>query len=151
MARLVIQGEELVVRLSWWEKAAARRGNVHVPLRAVDKVQVEPSWWRVLRGTPSRGAWIPDVLCLGVREAAGVKDFVAIRPRRGPVACLDLHPDASPFARVAVSDRVPEATAATVRTAVRRRASAPRPARLPDPDPDPDTVPAAKGPAAQPA
>lgn len=124
MARVAVQGEELIVRLSWWEKVAARRGNVRVPLAAVEKVTVEPSWWRVLRGTPGRGVWIPDTLCLGVREQAGTQDFVAIRPRRGAVACIDLRPATSPFARIAVSDRVPRTTATTVRAAVGHRSCA---------------------------
>ncbi|MBT2365676.1 hypothetical protein J7E88_10180 [Streptomyces sp. ISL-10] len=124
MARLAIRGEELIVELAWWEKIAARRGDVRVPLAAVEKVTVEASWWRVLRGSPGRGAWIPDVLCLGVRERAGVRDFVAIHPRQGSVACVDLHPASAPFARIAVSDRVPRTTAADVRTALSRRRSA---------------------------
>ncbi|MER5311311.1 hypothetical protein ABT034_26380 [Streptomyces sp. NPDC002773] len=145
MARLTVKAEELIVRLSWWEKLAARRGNVHLPLRAVAKVEADPSWWRVLRGSPGRGVWIPDVLCLGVRDvpetdvteaegieadgtraeasgagASGAKDFVALRPRRGGVVSVDLRPAAAPFARVAVSDRIPDGTAATVRTALSR-------------------------------
>jgi hypothetical protein len=35
MAELIVEGPELVVRLSWLEKLAALRGNVRVPLRAV--------------------------------------------------------------------------------------------------------------------
>ncbi|MFJ8660264.1 hypothetical protein [Streptomyces sp. NPDC093795] len=150
MARLTVKAEELIVRLTWWEKLAARRGSVHLPLRAVEKVEADPSWWRALRGSPGRGVWIPDVLCLGVRDvpepevteadvseagvsgagmtgagvsraaASGTKDFVALRPRRGGVVSVDLRPAAAPFARVAVSDRIPDGTAATVRTALSR-------------------------------
>ncbi|MDI3419138.1 hypothetical protein [Streptomyces luteolus] len=120
MARLVVRKGELIVRLSWWEKLAARRGDVHVPLGAVEQVTADPSWWRVLRGTQGRGTWIPDALCIGVRDVSGTKDFVALRPRSGPVICVDLHAAAAPFARVAVTDPVPDATAATVRTAAAR-------------------------------
>ncbi|MFD3536747.1 hypothetical protein [Streptomyces sp. NPDC058664] len=120
MARLAVGAEELIVRLTWWEKLLARRGNVHLPLRAVETVDADPSWWRPLRGTPGRGLWIPDVLSLGVREVAGEKDFVALRPRWGGVVCVGLRPESVPFARVVVSDRVPDGTAAIVRTALSR-------------------------------
>jgi hypothetical protein len=136
MARLAVRGDELTVRLSWWEKIVARRGDVRAPLSAVTKATVEPSWRRVLRGTPGRGVWIPGSLCLGVREHAGTRDFVAIRPRKLPVTCIDLHPTASPFARIVISDRVPQPTAAMVRTALRR---------LPD-NADPLNVPTAPAP-----
>ncbi|MFD3331929.1 hypothetical protein ACFWV1_04625 [Streptomyces sp. NPDC058700] len=120
MARLAVTTEELIVRLSWWEKLVARRGDIHLPLRAVERVEADSSWWRALRGSPGRGAWIPDVLCLGVRDVSDAKDFVALRPRQGGVVSVDLRPDTAPFARVAVSDRIPDGTAATVRTALIR-------------------------------
>ncbi|WP_265737487.1 hypothetical protein [Actinacidiphila soli] len=41
MARLMVKGEDLIVRLPWWEKAAARRRNVHVPLSEVHQVAIE--------------------------------------------------------------------------------------------------------------
>ncbi|MFD8544666.1 hypothetical protein [Streptomyces sp. NPDC059649] len=132
MARLVIRKEELIVKLSWWEKIAARRGDVKVPICAVKRATVEPSWRHVLRGTPGRGVWIPGSLCLGVRQQAGMQDFVAIRPWQLPVVRIDLRPTDSPFARIVVSDRVPQATAAMVRTAL---------SRLPAPF-DPSDVPA---------
>ena len=41
MAELIVEGPELVVRLSWLEKLAALRGNVRVPLRAVRSARVD--------------------------------------------------------------------------------------------------------------
>ncbi|MFE2993194.1 hypothetical protein [Streptomyces sp. NPDC059262] len=148
MAQLTVRGDELIVRLAWWEKIAARRGDVKVPLCAVTKATVEPSWRRALRGTPGRGIWIPGALCLGVREHAGTRDFVAIRARKLPVTCIDLRSTASPFARIVISDRVPQATAAMVRTTLDRlpddsgrlnvpTAPAPKPAWLPGSSPAP--------------
>ncbi|MGW7289586.1 hypothetical protein ACWGH4_29335 [Streptomyces sp. NPDC054847] len=145
MARLAVRGEELIVELTWWEKITARHTDVRVPLAAVEKVTVERDWRRAVRGEPSRGVWIGDLLHLGVRnvsEQAEVRDFVAIRPRRGPVARVDLRPAASPFARVAVSDRVPQATAATVRTAVSHHLLAPAGSGCADPAPAPRRRPA---------
>ncbi|MFM9370416.1 hypothetical protein [Streptomyces sp. Da 82-17] len=121
MARLVVRKGELIVRLSWWEKLAARRGDVHVPVEAVEQVTTDPSWWRVVRGTQGRGTWIPDLLSIGVRDVSDdARDFIALRPRSGPVICVDLRPGAAPFARLAVTDRVPDATAAQIRLAVSR-------------------------------
>ncbi|MEV5506612.1 hypothetical protein [Streptomyces orinoci] len=134
MAELSVRADELVVRLAWWEKAAARRGNVRVPLAAVEKVSVQP-WWRALRGMPGRGLWMPGTLSVGVRELGGAQDFVVLRPRQGAAACIDLRPGSAPFARIAVSGPCPQATVATVRTA-RSRQECSRPAAAADPEPD---------------
>ncbi|MFE5260583.1 hypothetical protein [Streptomyces coelicoflavus] len=104
MARILVKGDDLVVRLAWWEKVAVRRREVRVPLAAVRRVTVEPDWWRSLRGTQVHGSRIPGVLCLGVRRHQGGKDFVAVRPGR-PVVCLELWPSA-PFRLLAVAARV---------------------------------------------
>ncbi|MCX3063000.1 hypothetical protein [Streptomyces beihaiensis] len=101
MARMFVDGDDVVVHLSWWEKAAARRGDVRVPLSAVNRVTVEPDWWRVLRGVPHRGLWIPGARCIGTRRHHAGKDFVAIRPSR-PVVCVELRASA-PFRLLAVS------------------------------------------------
>jgi hypothetical protein len=115
MARLVINGEDLVVRLSWWEKVAARSRNVRVPLSAVHEVAVEPDWWRALRGENGRGAWIPGGLSLGTRPHPRGKDFAAVHARR-PVVCVELRRP-STYSRLAVTDPDPEGAAGAVRTA----------------------------------
>ncbi|MCQ4042705.1 hypothetical protein ACFOSC_10295 [Streptantibioticus rubrisoli] len=112
MARLLVDGAELVVRLTWWEKIAARHGSVRVPLTAVEKATVQPDWWR---GLPGHGVWVPGWLCVGVRHHTG-QDFVAIRPGRQPVACVELGASA-PFARVAVTTGDPGRCVAAIRAA----------------------------------
>ncbi|MFB7631102.1 hypothetical protein ACFC0M_09150 [Streptomyces sp. NPDC056149] len=114
MARLLISGAELVVRLAWWEKAVGRHGTVRVPVAAVRRVAVEPDWWRALRGRRRRGLWIPDTLCLGIREHAGGRDFVAIRPR-SPVVCVELRAAAAPFGLLAVTVAHPRAATERLR------------------------------------
>ncbi|MCX4404143.1 hypothetical protein OG840_21065 [Streptomyces sp. NBC_01764] len=101
MARMFVDGDDLVVHLSWREKAAARRGSVRVPLTAVSRVTVEPAWWRALRGDPHRGVWIPGARCIGTRRHNAGMDFVAMRPGR-PVVCVELRPSA-PFRLLAIS------------------------------------------------
>lgn len=118
MARVLLKDDDLVVRLSWWEKAAAHHGTVRVPLTAVRRVTVESDWWRALRGVALHGVWIPGVLSAGTRGHAGGQDFVALRPGR-PVVCVELRSSA-PFAFLAVSVRG-DARA----TAERLRCSAP--------------------------
>lgn len=114
MARILVRGDDLVVILSWREKAAVRRGSVRVPLAAVRRVTVEPAWWRALRGVALHGVWVPGVLGVGTRGHPGGQDFVAVRPGR-PVVCVELRPPA-PFRLLAVSVRDDaEATAERLR------------------------------------
>ncbi|MEU9283665.1 hypothetical protein AB0D57_02795 [Streptomyces sp. NPDC048275] len=103
MVRILAEGDDLVVRLSWWEKAAARRGNVRVPLAAVCRVTCEPDWWRALRGVAQHGVWIPGGMCVGTRGHHGGIDFAAVRPGR-PVVCIELWPTAH-FSLLALSVR----------------------------------------------
>ncbi|MFF4805627.1 hypothetical protein ACFY1U_45875 [Streptomyces sp. NPDC001351] len=103
MARMLVKGDDLVVRLAWWEKAAVRRRDVRVPLAAVRRVTVEPDWWRALRATQEHGRCIPGALCLDTRRHQGGKDFVAVRPGR-PVVRVELWPSA-PYRLLAVAAR----------------------------------------------
>ncbi|MFD7324416.1 hypothetical protein ACFV9D_25540 [Streptomyces sp. NPDC059875] len=106
MARVAVEGAEIVVRLSLRETLAARRRQVRVPLSALREVRVEPDWWRALRGLRGRGLWIPDRLCVGIRVLPDGRDFVAITPGE-PVLCVELRRDA-PFGRLAVCDPDPD-------------------------------------------
>ncbi|MCC5477877.1 hypothetical protein ACFV2N_20000 [Streptomyces sp. NPDC059680] len=121
MARILVDGDDVVVRLSWWQRAAARRGDVRVPLAAVCRVTVEAAWWRALRGDRQRGTWIPGGWSIGTRGHAGGTDFVALRPGR-PAVVLELRPSA-PFRLLAVS--VPDDDEARA-TAQRLGRTAPR-------------------------
>ncbi|MEU9478009.1 hypothetical protein [Streptomyces sp. NPDC048191] len=147
MARMLVEADDLVVRLAWWEQAAVRRGDVRVPLAAVRRVTVEPDWWRALRGVHRHGIHIPGTLCLGTRTHPGGKDFVAVRPGR-PVVCVELWPSA-PFRLLAVgAASAPEADAVACelrRSAPRADASTPWRQPLPvpeEPDPRPAALPA---------
>lgn len=112
MARVSVEGSEVVVRLGLTEVPAARRRTVRFPVGALREVGVETSWWRVLRGEAGRGRWLPG-RCVGVRHGPDGTDFVALRAG-GPVLWMDLAPEA-PFGRVAVSDPTPRATERALR------------------------------------
>lgn len=111
MARIFVDGDDLVVHLSWRERAATRHRNVRAPLTAVIRVTVEPDWWRALRGVPQRGVWIPGTWCVGTRSHQAGMDFVAIRSGR-PVVCVELRTSSTaPFSLLGVSVPTPaEAT-----------------------------------------
>jgi hypothetical protein len=115
MARLTVDGDEVVVRLSGRERLLAHRGRVRVPLAQVRAASVEPDWWRVLRGEPHPGHFLPDRFCVGAWEHPGGRDFVAVHAH-GPVVLVELEPPA-PFARLAVSADDAEATVASIRRA----------------------------------
>ncbi|HEY9329435.1 MAG TPA: hypothetical protein VIS09_14575 [Streptomyces sp.] len=105
MARVLTEGTDIVVRLSWWEKATARRRDVRVPESALRRVYVEPDWWRALRGERESGTCVPGRLCAGIRKHREGRDFTLVR-QGGPVLCVELH-RSSPLSRLAVS--VPDA------------------------------------------
>ncbi|MET4647008.1 hypothetical protein OH781_01355 [Streptomyces sp. NBC_01550] len=107
MARVEVEGADIVVRLSWWERAATRHREVRVPGSALRRVYLEPDWWRALRGGRGRGTWIPGQLCAGIRPLQEGQDFALVRAG-GPVLCLELRRSA-PFSRLAVSVTDPEA------------------------------------------
>ena len=115
MARLIIDGPDLVVGLSWLEKLGAFRGDVRVPLSAVRAAEADPEPWSALRGIRSPGTGIPGVIALGTRHYADGRDFAALRGR-GPAVRVDLDGQAK-FARLVVSVRDTEKTVAEIHAA----------------------------------
>jgi hypothetical protein len=113
VARLVVDGEDVVLRLALSERLLARRREVRLPLTAVRAVSVEPDWWRGLRGLPRSARWRPDRFCLGEWRHAEGRDFVAVRAH-GPVVLVELWPSA-PFDRLAVSTADPEGVVRAIR------------------------------------
>ncbi len=118
MAELIVDGDELVVRLSGWERAAAFHGDVTVPLSAVRELSVEARPWAVLRGIRAPGTGFPGVIAYGVRRLTGERpDFVAILRRR-PVVRIELDPPAE-FSRLLISVADPDETVAGLRSFAR--------------------------------
>jgi hypothetical protein len=109
MADMVVDGNELVVRLGGWEKFAALRGDVRVPLAAARAAVIEPEPFRALRGLRAPGTAWPGRIAYGVwRTVRGRPDFVAIR-RGMPVIRVELDSPAR-FGRLLVSVDDAEAT-----------------------------------------
>lgn len=102
MARVVAEDATLTVHLSAFEKLAAFRGDVMVPMSAVRQAVVEPHPWGALRGLRSPGTGLPWVMAYGVRRYAGGRDFTAVVGGR-PTVRIDLDPAGAPFERLTVS------------------------------------------------
>lgn len=119
MASLVIQRDELVVRLSQLEQLAALRGNVHVPLCAVRAVCEENAPYNALRGIRAPGTGLPRRLAYGVRLFTGGRpDFAALHGP-GPAVRVELA-DRAPFGRLLVTVADPTAAVAAVQDGVKR-------------------------------
>ena len=112
MARLIVDGADLVVGLSWLEKLGAVHGNVRVPLRAVRSAVAEPEPWTALRGMKLAGTGIPGVAALGTRYFDGSRDFTAL-VGRGPAIRVELT-DEAPYAQLLVSVRDAESALAAI-------------------------------------
>jgi hypothetical protein len=117
MAALVVDGGDLVVRLSPLEKICTFRGNVRVPLAAVRAASVDPQPWRSLlslrRVRISPGAGIPGVLTLGTCGFGRDRAFVAVHGRR-PAVRVDLDIAAAHFSQLLVTVPDPEATVTAI-------------------------------------
>jgi hypothetical protein len=121
VADLVVEGDQLVLRLSWWEKIVAVHGNVRVPLSSVGSTHVMARAADALRSplydfSQGTGAWKSLDYGYGIRNSGG--GFVALRQRRRrPAVEVWLDPPPSRRRRlswllVTVAD--PEATAAHI-------------------------------------
>jgi hypothetical protein len=115
MARLIVDGSDLVVGLSWLERLGAAHKDVRVPLRAVRSAVAEPNPWQALRGVKLAGTGIPGVAVLGTRYFTGGRDFVAIRNGR-PAVRVELGDD-SPYGQLLVSVSDADSTVAAIRGA----------------------------------
>ncbi len=97
-----MDGDDLVVRMSAWERAAAFHGDVRVPVGAIQSVAVEPDPWHALRGIRAPGTGWPRVIAYGIRRRTGERpDFAAVLRGR-PTVRVELGPP-SEFARLLVS------------------------------------------------
>jgi hypothetical protein len=114
MATLDVDGDDLVLRMSRWERLGALHGGVRVPCSAVRDVTTSDRPWKVLRGVRMPGTGCPRLIMLGTTRGRGWKDFNAVYRKR-PVVIVDL--DGQEFERLVVTSD--DATA--VATGLRNR------------------------------
>src|SRR5688572_15303743 len=79
VAKLIMEQQDLVVRLSLLEKVGAfRRGDVRVPKSSVRDVRVTVRPFAELRGFRAPGTGVPGLIALGTWRQRGRRDFAAV-------------------------------------------------------------------------
>ncbi len=90
------------------------RGDVRVPLSAVEAISVDVDPWCALRGIRAPGTGFPGMAAYGVRRLTGDRpDFAAVHGR-GPAVRIELSSDAA-YRRLLVTVTDPDATVAALR------------------------------------
>ena len=84
MARVLDDGVNLTLQLSFWEKIGGLKKGFVVPKsKLVSKTTSQNPWRsRVIRGFRAPGTGIPYVILLGTMRYRGGRDFTAIYKRR---------------------------------------------------------------------
>jgi hypothetical protein len=90
VARLEVEGDQLVLRLTRREKVWGFHGDIRVALAAIRSVSTRESAWLDLRGWRMAGIAIPGLIALGTRRHADGFDFTAVRKQR-PVVQIDIN------------------------------------------------------------
>ncbi len=86
----MVEGDELVVRLTTWEKMSGFHGNVRVPLSRVRGVSAPDNAWVELRGWRMAGTSIPGLVAVGTRRHGEGYDFTAVHRQR-PTVQVDIN------------------------------------------------------------
>lgn len=91
MATVIREGEELVLKLSFWEKLGALHSSPRVSADAIADIEFIDQLWgsSSLRGVRAPGTAIPYVVLLGTLRGLKYKDFVAMKGR-GPGVVMKL-------------------------------------------------------------
>ena len=92
MAKLIREGNDLVLSLSLWEKLGALHSSPRTGVESVEKVEFPEKLWssKTLRGIRAPGTGIPFVVLLGTMRSRGYRDFVAINGReKGVILTLN--------------------------------------------------------------
>jgi hypothetical protein len=82
VARFVVDGSDLVVHMSPWEKFWSFRADIRVPLTSVLSSEAVRNPWLVLRGWRMAGVAWSGSLSYGTRRHADGYDFCMVRRSR---------------------------------------------------------------------
>lgn len=125
MAHIVVSSRELVVRLGLLEKVMALRGNVHIPLAAVESVEVQRKPLRkqpaidVAMGFAARGAPGSGLATVGPRATFGGGRALLVVWGNGRSVVVRLAPNTSGYRLLIVSSGDADQIAETLRSACR--------------------------------
>jgi hypothetical protein len=100
MADMTWGSRELVIALTAWEKVAALRGDVRVPLSAVRSVEVVDKPMPTVRGLRAPGLSWPGRTKLGTWRRRDGRTFAAVRAGR---AAVRIRLDGQPYDELVVS------------------------------------------------
>lgn len=126
MGRLVVDGSDLVLRLTWREKVAGFHTDIHAPLTSIRSVSIPKHAWLDLRGWRMAGIFIPRILMLGTRRHGTGYDFVLLHGNR-PAIQVEVATGRFERWMVSVEDgKDPQAEAERVAAAAGIRVSADR-------------------------
>ena len=107
MAELVVDGEQLVLRLRPSEKWWSFHGDVRVPIGAIRQIRIPGNVWLELRGWRVTGTYFPGYIAMGRRRHGSGYDFSMLFKHR-PAIIMALN--AAEFGEIAVSVDDAEAT-----------------------------------------
>jgi hypothetical protein len=101
---LVLDGGDVVVRLTRLEKVGAFHGDVRVPRAAIESARVATQPLKELRGLRAPGtAWPKPLVALGTwRRRRARPDFLALHGR-GDVVVIELNDQSPKFGRLLVT------------------------------------------------
>jgi hypothetical protein len=116
MAILVVEGDQLIMRMTTLEHVEGFHQDITVPLSAVRAVRVSANVWSELRGIRAPGTGIPHVVAVGTRRGSFGKDFAAVHGTgRGVVVELS----GQPYGRLVLTVDDPDALVQHVADATR--------------------------------
>jgi hypothetical protein len=85
VAILIVEGSDLVIKMSELEKFEAVHPDIRVPISTIRAVRVVEDAWPELRGIRAPGTGIPGVIAVGTRRGSFGKDFAVVHGRERAV------------------------------------------------------------------
>jgi hypothetical protein len=109
MAQLIVEGDDVVVKLRPVEKFWSFHADVRIPRRAIRRIRTPSDPWTTMRGWRSTGVSIPGYVAMGKRRHGAGYDFTVVFRHR-PTVVLECN--GGQFGEVTVSVDDAFATAA---------------------------------------
>ena len=118
MARVRVEGAELVVEIEGINRVWALKSRITIPLGHVRGATLDPGIVRDFRGIRTAGTYVPGVIVAGTFRVAGERTFWDVRDAQKAVV-IELDDDA--YARLVVEVADPGATVDLIENAMRRQ------------------------------